>query len=104
MLRETLLERLNAELGGQVVKDLRFQVKPFEPAGQPAAPGEPNRDLTDHERAVLRKIREEAGAEIGPRMAALAERQMARRAGTRTCPKCGGPVRDGDKACPFCRP
>lgn len=104
MLRETFLERLNAELGEQIVSDLRFQVKPF-PAAEPAGPPEePARELTDQERAILQAIRETAGADIGPRVAAFAGKQMARRAGTRNCPKCGGPVRGGEAVCPFCRP
>lgn len=104
MLRETLLERLNAELGDDVVKDLRFQVKPFKAAESPASLEEPARELSDHERAVLRAIRESAGEDIGPRVAAFAGKQMARRAKTRTCPQCGGPVRDDEATCPFCRP
>lgn len=103
MLRETLMERLNAELGEEVVKDLRFQVKRFKAEETVGTPPEPTRELTDQERAVLRAIRDSAGEDIGPRVAAFAGRQMAHQAGQRTCAKCGGPVRGDETVCPFCK-
>jgi hypothetical protein len=103
LLRETLVARLNAQLGSDVVKEIRFQVKRFKNEEPVAAPVANERDLSDAERAAVLAWSEAAGEEIGTKVASFAERQMRHQTLGSSCSACGGPVRDAEKTCPFCR-
>jgi predicted nucleic acid-binding Zn ribbon protein len=103
MLREPLIARINAELETEAVQDIRFQVKHF-PKAAPEARSVPSaRDLTEPERAALRRLAERLEDTTAGRIAAVAEKQMRHTDAERACPVCGGPVRHGEPVCPFCR-
>lgn len=103
LLKEPLIARINAELGAEAVRDIRFQVKRFpKPADEPRPPA-PARELTPAEREALKTLAQGLDEALGARLASIAERQMRGQAPDRACPDCGGPLHGDESRCPFCQ-
>ncbi|NMC81226.1 MAG: DUF721 domain-containing protein [Armatimonadetes bacterium] len=104
MMREELVKRLNAELGSEVVTDIRFSVKrlPKRETRKESVVAPP-RALTEEEQAEVERAVCNLDSPFRERLAKLIAADILRRDNTRPCPTCGGPVRPDEKECPYCR-
>ncbi|HEY3268584.1 MAG TPA: DUF721 domain-containing protein [Armatimonadota bacterium] len=104
LMREPLIQRMNVELGSEVVKDIRFQVKRFRKAAAEKAPApNPLRDLTEAERAALAALASDLDPNVAGHIRSLAEKQMRGQRADRSCSICGGPVHRNESICPYCQ-
>lgn len=113
-LKATLVKRLNAQVGAEVVRDLRFRVAPIVAARTAVAPahapepGELEAIAVPHD--VRRRIEQKA-AHSDPDLAALCRRVLTREwrleewrrhRGFRPCARCGALCEPPTELCPVC--
>jgi hypothetical protein len=103
LMREDLMGRINTALGGEVVKDIRFQVRRFRKADAPEPAAPPRRALTPEEAGAIESVTGSLEAPVAGRLARVMTSYAARADRDRRCKACGARVRPGEDTCPFCR-
>lgn len=115
--RDQILKGLNARLGRNTIKEIRFRPGIIRTPGAPPAPPEPVPNPEELaaislDAAELSSVEEEAARAADPEMQAVVRRLLTneckrakwRRAqGYRECAACGALYADGGAVCPACR-
>lgn len=103
MLREQLVAGINAELGCDALRDIRFQVKRFSVRQPLVETSKTKHTLTTSDREAITALAARLEGETGAKIGGVMERQMERADREAVCPACHGPMDSQHSLCPFCR-